>query len=137
MNKLEQEIYNRLNKANVGRVENSYKIRNTDNDVYQPEIDIYISSINKESTFYKNVYNNLGYDFTCVAIEIQGSGSRKHRLGDLINANFNADLSFIICDNKSKLKTCKSILKYLYLKKIIVKNSKIEVINKEDFFKLL
>jgi hypothetical protein len=47
-----------------------------------------------------------------IAVEVQDSGSRKHRIGDLINAYYNGDIGIVIAAGKNK-QICKRLLEYL------------------------
>lgn len=100
--------------AGIGRVPPSpHKPPPVTDGAYRPEVDLYIDQVEQSTQFYQHLRSRFGRDFKTVGIEIQGSGSRKHRMGDLINAALNADVALVVCGTDKDRQSCERILRYV------------------------
>lgn len=110
----EVELVRLTRSARIGRdVRSPYKPLAVINGAYQPEIDLYVEQIDQSTQFYKYLRSRFGRDFATVAIEIQGEGSVKHRMGDLINAALNADVGLVVCGTDREREQCERIARYI------------------------
>jgi len=93
-------------------VQEGHKLSVLPPGVYAPEIDIFIENL-LPTAFKSNLEARAGRTIGSVAIECQGDGSPKHRLGDIVNAALHGDVGIVICDDEKHRERCLRIVRYL------------------------
>lgn len=108
-------------------------------DFIEKLVDNSIISIGNVDTF---IYNRNKNPRCFLAIEIEGSGTRKHMLGDIANASIMAAIGVVIPLDKSRLNGFKGIQNYIEfathvgkLETRLFKN--VLIISKEKFKKII
>ncbi len=110
----EVELVELARSAGIGRVFPSpFKTPAVVDGAYQPEIDLYVEEVDRSTQLYKYLRSRFGRDFATVAIEIQGEGSVKHRMGDLVNAALNAGVGLVVCGTDREREQCERIARYV------------------------
>ena len=88
---LEGKVLQLLKDARVGKIDPHYSVQSETQGAYSPEIDFYITASDEQSSLIRKLRTDKNWYVTSIAMEVQGSGNRKHRMGDIINAAFGAD----------------------------------------------
>jgi hypothetical protein len=113
MNEVEKhQLADLLRRLRLGSVSEPFEPPLPGPDYYAPRIDIFVEDLTP-STFKSNLERRTGRPIHSVAIECQGSGSRKHRLGDVVNASLHGDVGVVVCDDEGHRETCARIARYL------------------------
>lgn len=117
------------------RVEVGYSPPPPRSDFYAPEIDIFIEDL-LPTVFKSSLEALVGRPVMSVAIECQGTGSRKHRLGDIVNASLHGDVGIVICDDYGHRETCARIARYLDHHKVLRARGLPLILTLAEFIKL-
>lgn len=134
----EMELVVLARSAGIGRVLPSpHKPPAVVGDAYRPEIDLYIEGVERSTKFYQHLRSRFGRDFATVAIEIQGEPSRKHRMGDLINAALNADVGLVVCGTDKEREQCERIARYVRHYNLLGDRPLPLILTEEEFMELL
>lgn len=102
-----------------------------------------VQAFNPEAQYVdRRSYLNFNINARCfMAIEIEKSGSRKHRLGDIVNASALGRIGIIVAWEKKDLRSFLKILEYFNFLQSVGKNTfqtkNIAVLDKEQFLKIL
>lgn len=107
-----------LRRLSLGRVSEDYEPPLPAANFYAPKIDIFLDNLSS-STFKSNLERRIGRPIASVAIECQGTGARKHRLGDIVNASLHGDAGIVVCDDDKHRETCARIGRYLEHHKVL------------------
>ena len=89
-----------------------------------------------------NGYTNFNQNARCfIAIEIEKSGSRKHRLGDIVNASALGRIGLIIAWDAAALRSFLRIITYFDFLREVKKNTfqtaNVAILEKEQFLYIL
>ncbi len=101
-----------------------------------------LRKFNPAAPVVRAAYDNFNRNSRCfLAIEVEKSGSRKHRLGDIVNASALGRIGIIIAWEERDLRSFMRILEYFNFLEDVGKNTfktkNIAVLTKEQFLSIL
>ena len=100
---------------------------------YAPITDIKIMGLCRSSRLYRKLSRDTRVSPQSVAIECQWTGSRKHRVGDIINAAVQGDIGLVVCRDEHAKEICNRSWRYLTHHGILNKRRRAIIVTQAEF----